>query len=162
MINRQYARRGIHRAVTGLWAALVLWSLQAGWAQDGQWTAHTSMREVVALSASDEALWAATSGGVFSYLPESGEIERFTAAEGLHSVQTQAIAYDSRRGAVWAVWQPSQLPSMTSARPRSRGSSTVSFTGLGSAGRSESSSAWTSSGSAVSGSGLWMGSSDLR
>lgn len=67
----------------------------------GQWTAHTAMREVVALSPSNEAIWAATTGGVFSYDPASGEIQRYTAAEGLYNVQTQAIAYDERRNAVW-------------------------------------------------------------
>lgn len=89
-----------------LWAAsLLCMLLGASVAQAqvrvGQWTAHTSMREVVALSASDVAIWAATTGGVFSYQPESGEIQRFTAAEDLHNVQTRAIAYDARRDAVW-------------------------------------------------------------
>lgn len=59
------------------------------------------MRSVQALSASSEAIWAATTGGVFSYAPASGELQRFTAAEGLNSVQTQAIAYDAQRGLVW-------------------------------------------------------------
>ena len=82
---------------------LVFWmaGLSVASAQVDRWTAHTSAREVVALSTSDEAIWAASSGGVFSYTIATGEIQRFTVAEGLHDVQTRAIAYDKRRGLVW-------------------------------------------------------------
>jgi len=66
-----------------------------------QWTAHTSTREVVALASSGEEIWAATTGGVFSYNPATGEPRLFTVAEGLHDVQTRAIAYDDRRDLVW-------------------------------------------------------------
>ncbi len=83
--------------------ALVLWATGArlATAQVGQWTAHTSTREVVALSVSEDEVWAATTGGVFSYNPATEEIRRFTVAEGLHDVQTRAIAYDARRGLMW-------------------------------------------------------------
>ena len=82
---------------------LALWAAGArlATAQVNQWTAHTSTREVVALSVSDDEIWVATTGGVFSYNPATDEVERFTVAEGLHDVQTRAIAYDARRGLVW-------------------------------------------------------------
>ena len=82
---------------------LALWAAGArlATAQVNQWTAHTSTREVVALSVSDDEIWVATTGGVFSYNPATDEVERFTVAEGLHDVQTRAIAYDDRRGLVW-------------------------------------------------------------
>lgn len=69
--------------------------------QAGTWIAHTSQRQIVDLSASNDAIWAATQGGVFRYAVETGEISAFTASSGLHSVQTQAIAYDPARNAVW-------------------------------------------------------------
>ena len=82
---------------------LVFWAASARLApaQVGRWTAHTSTREVVALSVSEDEVWAATTGGIFSYNPTTEEIRRFTVAEGLHDVQTRAIAYDARRGLVW-------------------------------------------------------------
>ncbi|MFQ5572307.1 MAG: two-component regulator propeller domain-containing protein, partial [Rhodothermales bacterium] len=83
------------------WLGLLLCWAHSARAQANLWTAHTSTREIVALSISDDAIWAATTGGVFSYTPATGEIQRFTAAEGLHNVQTQAVAYDARRGVVW-------------------------------------------------------------
>lgn len=78
-------------------------------AQDARWQAHTSLRQVVALSVSTEALWAATSGGVFRYTPNGGELQVYTASEGLHSVQTQTVAYDARRGAVWIGYEDGVL-----------------------------------------------------
>ncbi|MCH8962049.1 MAG: regulator [Bacteroidetes bacterium] len=91
------------RGKSFLIGALVLWATGArlATAQAGQWTAHTSTREVVALSVSEDEVWAATTGGVFSYNPATEEIRRFTVAEGLHDVQTRAIAYDARRGLMW-------------------------------------------------------------
>ncbi len=93
--------KALLRFVVGV--GLVFWAagVSGAWAQGDQWTAHTSTREVVALSTSDEAVWAASSGGVFSFNVASGEIQRYTVAEGLHDVQTRAIAYDARRNLVW-------------------------------------------------------------
>ncbi|HMB89773.1 MAG TPA: two-component regulator propeller domain-containing protein, partial [Rhodothermales bacterium] len=103
MISFSFKQTAV-RSVVGL-AAVVLMLIGASVVQAqvqvGEWTAHTAMREVVALSPSNEAIWAATTGGVFSYNPDSGEIQRFTAAEGLYNVQTEALAYDERRNAVW-------------------------------------------------------------
>lgn len=90
---------------------LVLALLMAApaWAQEDRWTAHTSMRGVEALAASGDALWVATSGGVFSYTPATGAFQRYTAAEGLHNVQTRAIAYDARREVVWIGYRDGAL-----------------------------------------------------
>lgn len=87
--------------IGGLGLALWVGGARLASAQAGQWTAHTSAREVVALSVSEDEVWAATTGGVFSYNPATEEIRRFTVAEGLHNVQTRTIAYDARRGLVW-------------------------------------------------------------
>ncbi len=69
--------------------------------QADRWTAHTSARNVRALAVAEDIVWAATSGGVFSYDATSGEIVRYTVTEGLHDVQTGAIAFDVHRGVVW-------------------------------------------------------------
>ncbi len=99
IVRRFVSRRPTACAAWGL--VLLLAGAADARAQVGRWTAHTSLREVVALSASADAVWAATTGGVFSYAPGTGEIRRFTAAEGLHNVQTRAVAYDARRSVVW-------------------------------------------------------------
>lgn len=70
-------------------------------AQFAGWQAHTSMRSVTALASGPEALWAATSGGVFRYAPADGDLQRFTPVQGMHSIETRAIAFDAARQAVW-------------------------------------------------------------
>ncbi|MEM9666576.1 MAG: two-component regulator propeller domain-containing protein [Bacteroidota bacterium] len=75
--------------------------LSAAPSQAQTWQAHTSMRQVNALAASPTAVWAATSGGVFSYTPTDGALSVLTAAEGLHGVAAQSIAYDAAREVVW-------------------------------------------------------------
>ena len=101
MTNMVCSSRGKSFLIGAL--GLMLWAMGAhlAAAQAGRWTAHTSTREVVALSVSDDEVWVATTGGVFSFNPTTEEIRRFTVAEGLYDVQTRAIAYDARRGLVW-------------------------------------------------------------
>lgn len=88
----------------GVLIGLVVGSMfaAAAFAQEARWQAHTSLREITALSSADGALWAATTGGIFRYdAAAGGEMVAFTAAEALHSVQTRAIAFDAERGVVW-------------------------------------------------------------
>jgi len=66
-----------------------------------QWMAYTSSRDVRALSPAPGAIWAASSGGVFRYDTFSGEINAYTAVDGLHEIQANALAYDVRRDIVW-------------------------------------------------------------
>jgi ligand-binding sensor domain-containing protein len=66
------------------------------------WEAHTSMQFVREVAAGGDRIWAATSGGIFGYGMQGGEIERFTVVEGLHSVDTRTLAWDARRSVIWA------------------------------------------------------------
>lgn len=70
-------------------------------AQTGAWTAHTSARAITDVAVAGGVIWAASLGGVFSYDPTSGAIRRYTAADGLYTVETQSIAYDPHRQVVW-------------------------------------------------------------
>ncbi|QXD17293.1 regulator [Rhodocaloribacter litoris] len=74
-------------------------------AQMGAWTAHTSMREVVAVAASPEIVWAATTGGVFGYDVTTGAFDRFTPVEGLSSIEATALAFDAARSHLWIGYQ---------------------------------------------------------
>ena len=65
------------------------------------WRTHTSFRPVVDLTASSDAIWAATEGGVYRYGVPSGEISRFTTTEGLTGLDITAITYDAVNDAVW-------------------------------------------------------------
>jgi len=69
-------------------------------AQTG-WVSHTSMRSATALSAGDAAVWVASSGGIYGYDIESGEVSKLTVVEGLSGVQARSIAVDDVRSTVW-------------------------------------------------------------
>ena len=86
-----------------------------GQSPDVRWTSHTSMREITDVSASPDAIWAATTGGVFRYEVATGEISAYTASDGLHNVQTQAIAYDADRDVVWIGYRDGVLDRLNPA-----------------------------------------------
>ena len=71
------------------------------------------MREVTSIGAADDVLWVGTTGGVFRYDPSSGEIRRYTIADGLHGIQVRAIAVDSNcvggRTCIWIGYQDGVL-----------------------------------------------------
>ncbi len=70
-------------------------------AQPGTWRAYTSLQSIRALDSSPDAIWAATSGGVFSYQFISGEITKYTPVEGLFGADVKTLTYDERRNVVW-------------------------------------------------------------
>ena len=82
MTNTVCSSRGKSFLIGAL--GLVLWATGARLApaQVDRWTAHTSTREVVALSVSEGEVWAATTGGVFSYNPATEEIRREASTRG--------------------------------------------------------------------------------
>ncbi len=88
------------------WVVIVLCGLLVGLgltdSARAQWTAHTSSRDVNALAPAPGAMWAGSTGGIFRYDTSTGEVSRYTAAEGLYDVQARAIAYDARRDVIWS------------------------------------------------------------
>ncbi|MFC2085611.1 two-component regulator propeller domain-containing protein [Bacteroidota bacterium] len=70
-------------------------------AQINSWASHTPFRSVKAMTASESAVWVATTGGVFSTELASGEVKRFTTTEGLYGIDVEAIDFDPARNAVW-------------------------------------------------------------
>lgn len=98
LIRHRGIRRGLCPCVVLLLGLLVP---HLGAYGQADWTPHTPARSVTALSASDVALWVATTGGVFSYTPATGEVSRFTTTNGLSGIDAGAIAYDGVRDCVW-------------------------------------------------------------
>ncbi len=70
-------------------------------AQDIRWRTHTSFREITDVAALGDAVWAATTGGLFRYEIGSGAFSTYGPGEGLHGVAAEAIAADPRNGTLW-------------------------------------------------------------
>jgi len=95
-------RPAFSRYTAILWVLLFAWFAPAQvLGQFQEWETHTSFRPVVDLTASSDAIWAATDGGVFRYGVSTGEISRFTTTEGLTGLNITAISYDAVNDAVW-------------------------------------------------------------
>lgn len=60
-----------------------------------EWKNFTSMYDINGLTAVGGKVWAATTGGVFSYTPGSGSFAEYTTTEGLSNIQATAITSDS-------------------------------------------------------------------
>ncbi|HEX7069240.1 MAG TPA: regulator, partial [Rhodothermales bacterium] len=99
--------------VAAILLALAFSTAEQAFAQTGAWTAHTSMRQATSLDVSEGGLWVGTTGGVFRYDVATGEIRRFTIADGLHGIQVRAVAYDANctddRACVWIGYQDGVL-----------------------------------------------------
>ena len=71
------------------------------YAQTDAWVTHTSLRQIVDITSSPEAIWAATEGGVFRYEVASGSISRFTTTEGLSGLNITALTYEEATQSIW-------------------------------------------------------------
>jgi ligand-binding sensor domain-containing protein len=86
-----------------VWAvcgAILLGSLTAQ-AATGVWKNYTSMYDVRGVVNDGSGYWAATSGGLFRWLPSDNSYHLLTNADGLRSIDLTAVALDSS-GAVWS------------------------------------------------------------
>ncbi len=66
----------------------------------GDWTTFTSQNDIRDLILSDDYIWCATNGGVFSYQISSGTYRQFQNTNGLTSVNAQTIEVD-QEGHIW-------------------------------------------------------------
>jgi ligand-binding sensor domain-containing protein len=66
----------------------------------GRWRNFTDMKTVRAIAPASEALWVATSGGLFLYNPSANLFAKFTNSEGLSSNDLTAVTVDAT-GRVW-------------------------------------------------------------
>lgn len=72
-------------------AGLLLGFNSTAWSQMWQWVNYTDMRGVVSVSSTPSSVWAATSGGIFSFSLSTAAFERVTNVEGLSSIDATAI-----------------------------------------------------------------------
>lgn len=75
--------------------------VEVGPVPPGTWRAYPAMRRVQAAVGTADAVWAGTDGGVFRYDPASGQIERFTTADGLARRDVRALVFDDARQRLW-------------------------------------------------------------
>ena len=61
----------------------------------GEWKSYTDMKGVVGIVAAENALWAATRGGLFRFSLSDSSLSTFTNSEGLTSNNLTAIAVDN-------------------------------------------------------------------
>ncbi|TAK60601.1 MAG: hypothetical protein EPO24_06525, partial [Bacteroidetes bacterium] len=66
----------------------------------GKWKSYTSKKEIRGVVVVDSVVWAATSGGAFSYNLRNGALELFTTSEGLRAIDLTAITMDDNRN-IW-------------------------------------------------------------
>ncbi|MBI3189645.1 MAG: hypothetical protein HYZ33_03255 [Ignavibacteriales bacterium] len=66
----------------------------------GKWKSYTSKKEVRDVIVLDGVVWAATSGGAFSYNLSNQTFEQFTTSEGLRTIDLTAITVDGQ-GNIW-------------------------------------------------------------
>ncbi len=59
------------------------------------WKNYSSMYQVAGVAVAGGKVWAATTGGVFSYVPGTGEFTEYTTTEGLSNIQATAIVAES-------------------------------------------------------------------
>ena len=78
-------------------------------AQDHRWQAHTSFRQVTDVVSHGEAVWAATTGGVFRYETGTGVFSTYSPSDGLHGVAVQTVAVDPRNNVIWIGYQDGVL-----------------------------------------------------
>lgn len=64
-------------------------------AQNLTWKNYSSMYDINAITTAGGNVWAASSGGVFSYSPVTGSFKEFTTTEGLSYIQATSILPDS-------------------------------------------------------------------
>ncbi len=64
-------------------------------AQTLTWKNFSSMYNVNGVTVVQGKVWAATSGGVFSYSPENGTFSQYTTTEGLSNIEATSIVSDS-------------------------------------------------------------------
>jgi hypothetical protein len=69
-------------------------------AEVGQWKTYTSKRQVRDVVVNRGVVWAATSGGLFSYDPQSARYTQYATSEGLKTIDLTAVTADGA-GTIW-------------------------------------------------------------
>ncbi len=78
-------------------AVLLIFLITAGpvFSQTLIWKNYSSMYDINGVTVAGGKVWAATTGGVFSYSPATGAFAEYTTTEGLSNIKATAITADS-------------------------------------------------------------------
>lgn len=79
------------------------------------WEVYPAFNEAAAVASGLGRVWAGTRGGIFSYDPATGEIDRSTTIDGLRGGDLRALVVDDARGVVWAGYADGALDRLTVA-----------------------------------------------
>jgi hypothetical protein len=86
---------------SGIIVILVLLIGMESFCSAGVWKSYTSKRNVRSVAADNSGtVWAATSGGVFSYRPADSSLTQLTTSEGLRSIDCTSL-FSGSDGTVW-------------------------------------------------------------
>lgn len=66
----------------------------------GRWKNFTDMKVIRSVASAQDSVWAATSGGLFLYIPSSNRFVKYTNSDGLSSNDLTAVTIDGS-GKVW-------------------------------------------------------------
>ncbi|HMD14301.1 MAG TPA: two-component regulator propeller domain-containing protein, partial [Bacteroidota bacterium] len=66
----------------------------------GEWKTYTCQRNLKDIVVSNDVVWAATSGGLFSFRRSDGTFHQFTTSEGLKTIDLTAVTVDGS-GNIW-------------------------------------------------------------
>ncbi len=75
----------------------------------GQWRTHLPFNNVLSLVASDDRIFCATTGGLFTIDAVSGEINQFSTINGLADINTNKIAWDKQTKTLLIAYKNSKL-----------------------------------------------------
>jgi ligand-binding sensor domain-containing protein len=88
--------------VKGLYRSLIIFQTFVTLANGGvgEWKNYTAMKYVRGIGSEGRHIWAATSGGLFSFDTSDSTFQKITNIEGLRAVDLSALAVDNR-GRIW-------------------------------------------------------------
>ncbi len=85
---------------------ILLFLIVRTWAGDSHdWQTITTMNDVKDLAVTNGQIWAATTGGIFSYDTSTASVQRYTNLDGLHSVLQQAVVADEHQNIICGGYQ---------------------------------------------------------
>ncbi|MFC5284334.1 two-component regulator propeller domain-containing protein [Pedobacter alpinus] len=75
----------------------------------GRWRTHLPFNNVVSIAVSEEKIFCATTGGLFTVDAQNGEINKFSTINGLADINTKKIAWDTQTKQLLIAYKNSKI-----------------------------------------------------